>query len=51
MILLCGGIFHNGQLALLYLNPSLIIGTLTCVAVNDQVNLLWEFQEEKEEEN
>jgi hypothetical protein len=43
-------IFHNGQPSLLYLNPSLIAGTLACEAVNDQVNALWEFQEDKEEE-
>ena len=53
-LLLCfvaNDIFHNGQPALLYLNPSLIVGTLACAAVNDQVNALWEFQEKKEEES
>lgn len=44
-------LFHNGQPALLYLDPSLIGGTLTCAAVNNQVNELWDFQEEEDEVN
>lgn len=43
-------IYHNGQPALLYLDPSLIGGTLACAAVNDQVADLWEFKEAEEEE-
>ena len=44
-------LFHNGQPALLYLDPSLIGGTLTCAAVNNQVNELCDFQEEEDEVN
>ena len=43
-------IFHNGQPALLYLDPSLVGSTLACAAVNDQAVDLWEFREEEEEE-
>ena len=35
-------IYHNGQPALLYLDPSLIGSTLACAAVNNQVPLLWQ---------
>lgn len=42
-------LFHNGQPALLYLDPSLVGGTLACAAVNDQVNALWDFQEEDDD--
>lgn len=38
-------IFHNGQPALLYLDPSLIGSTLACAALNKQVPLLWDFNE------
>jgi hypothetical protein len=43
-------LYHNGQPALLYLDPTLLGGTLTCAAVNNQVNALWDFQEEDDEE-
>ena len=43
-------IFHNGQPALLYLDPSLVGSTLACAAANGQVSDLWEFKEEEEEE-
>ena len=43
-------IYHNGQPALLYLDPSLIGSTLACAAVNNQVPLLWEFNEEEHAE-
>ena len=42
-------IYHNGQPALLYLDPSLIGSTLACAAVNNQVPLLWDFKEEADE--
>ncbi|KAL3802464.1 hypothetical protein ACHAW5_009723 [Stephanodiscus triporus] len=44
-------LFHNGQPALLYLDPSLVGGTLACASVNGQVNALWDFQEEENETN
>lgn len=50
---LCFGaneIFHNGQPALLYLDPSLVGSTLACAALNDQVPQLWDFKEEEEVE-
>mmetsp|Transcript_33482 Transcript_33482/g.71373 ORF Transcript_33482/g.71373 Transcript_33482/m.71373 type:complete len:459 (-) Transcript_33482:43-1419(-) len=48
-LLACFGvneIFHNGQPALLYLDPSLVGGTLACAAANGQVADLWDFKEE-----
>lgn len=39
-------IYHNGQPALLYLDPSLVGSTLACAAVNNQVSDLWDFKEE-----
>ena len=51
---LCFGaneIFHNGQPALLYLDPSLVGSTLACAALNDQVPQLWDFKEEEEVES
>ncbi|KAL7439137.1 hypothetical protein ACHAXH_005309 [Discostella pseudostelligera] len=51
-LLACFGaneIYHNGQPALLYLDPSLIGSTLACAAVNNQVPLLWDFKEEEED--
>ena len=48
-LLACFGaneIFHNGQPALLYLDPSLVGSTLGCAAVNNQVADLWGFKEE-----
>lgn len=53
-LLACFGaneIFHNGQPALLYLDPSLVGGTLACAAVNNQVTDLWDFREEDESED
>lgn len=52
-LLLCfaaNEIYHNGQPALLYLDPSLIGGTLACAAVNDQVIDLWDFKEDEDED-
>ena len=49
MCFVANELFHNGQPALLYLDPSLVGGTLACAAVNDQVNALWDFQEEDED--
>ena len=52
-LLLCfaaNEIYHNGQPALLYLDPSLVGGTLACAAVNNQVTDLWDFKEEEEED-
>ena len=52
-LLACFGaneIFHNGQPALLYLDPSLVGSTLACAAVNNQVADLWDFREEEENE-
>jgi len=43
-------VFHNGQPALLYLDPSLVGGTLACAAVNNQVSDLWDFSEADEDE-
>ena len=46
---LCFGaneIFHNGQPALFYLDPSLIGSTLACAAVNNQVAEVWNFKED-----
>lgn len=43
-------VFHNGQPALLYLDPSLVGSALACAAVNGQVPEVWEFKEEEEEE-
>lgn len=51
-LLACFGaneIYHNGQPALLYLDPSLIGSTLACAALNNQVPLLWDFKEEEED--
>ena len=51
---LCFGaneIFHNGQPALFYLDPSLIGGTLACAAVNNQVAEVWNFKEEDDDIN
>ncbi len=39
-------IFHNGQPALLYLDPYLVGITLACAAANGQVADLWDFREE-----
>ena len=50
---LCFGaneLFHNGQPALLYLDPSLVGSTIACAAVNNQVSDLWDFKEEEGEE-
>ena len=41
-------IFHNGQPALLYLDPSLVGSALACAAVNNQVSDVWEFEESDE---
>ncbi|KAL7528921.1 hypothetical protein ACHAXR_002701, partial [Thalassiosira sp. AJA248-18] len=52
-LLACFGvneIFHNGQPALLYLDPSLVGSALACAAVNNQVADLWDFKEEEEGE-
>lgn len=43
-------IFHNGQPALFYLDPSLIGSSIACAAVNNQVPLLWRFKEEEDAE-
>jgi len=43
-------IYHNGQPALLYLDPSLVGSTLACAAVNNQVTDLWDFKEEEDDE-
>jgi len=37
--------FHNGQPALLYLDPSLVGSALACAAVNNQVSDVWDFEE------
>lgn len=42
-------IFHNGQPALLYLDPALVGSALACATVNDQFVDLWTFQEADEE--
>mmetsp|Transcript_27535 Transcript_27535/g.43327 ORF Transcript_27535/g.43327 Transcript_27535/m.43327 type:complete len:437 (-) Transcript_27535:212-1522(-) len=42
-------IFHNGQPALLYLDPSLVGSALACAAVNNQVSDVWDFEESGEE--
>mmetsp|Transcript_41591 Transcript_41591/g.71208 ORF Transcript_41591/g.71208 Transcript_41591/m.71208 type:complete len:465 (+) Transcript_41591:35-1429(+) len=50
-LLACFGaneVFHNGQPALLYLDPSLVGSTLACAAANDQVADLWQFKEEED---
>lgn len=52
-LLACFGaneMFHNGQPALLYLDPSLVGGTLACAAVNNQVTDLWDFKEEEDDD-
>ncbi|KAL9178974.1 hypothetical protein ACHAXT_011947 [Thalassiosira profunda] len=52
-LLACFGvneIFHNGQPALLYLDPSLVGSSLACAAVNNQVTDLWGFKAEETEE-
>ena len=43
-------IFHNGQPALLYLDPSLVGSSIACAAVNGQVTDLWDFKEDENEE-
>ena len=43
-------VFHNGQPALLYLDPSLVGSALACAAVNNQVSEVWEFEENSEKE-
>lgn len=51
---LCFGaneIFHNGQPALFYLDPSLIGGTLACAAANNQLTEVWNFKEEEDDED
>jgi minor histocompatibility antigen H13 len=49
---LCFGaneVYHNGQPALFYLDPSLIGSTLACAAINNQVSDVWNFKEDDEE--
>jgi minor histocompatibility antigen H13 len=43
-------IYHNGQPALLYLDPALLGSTLLASNINDQVTDLWAFKEEEEED-
>jgi len=43
-------IYHNGQPALLYLDPSLVGSALACAAANNQLDEVWNFEEESEEE-
>ena len=43
-------IYHNGQPALLYLNPALVGSSLLTANINGQVKELWEFKEEEEED-
>ena len=43
-------IYHNGQPALLYLDPSLVGSALACAAANNQLDEVWNFEEESDEE-
>ena len=43
-------IYHNGQPALLYLDPALVGSTLLVANINDQVSDLWTFKEEENED-
>jgi len=43
-------IYHNGQPALLYLDPALVGSTLLASNFNEQISDLWAFKEEEEEE-
>ena len=38
-------LFHNGQPALLYLDPSLVGSALACASINNQVADVWNFEE------
>ena len=42
-------IYHNGQPALLYLDPALVGSTLLVANINGQVSDLWAFKEEEED--
>lgn len=41
-------LFHNGQPALLYLDPSLVGSALACASINNQVADVWNFEEKNE---
>jgi len=43
-------LFHNGQPALLYLDPSLVGSAIACAAINNQVADVWNFEEINENE-
>jgi len=43
-------IYHNGQPALLYLDPALVGSTLLVANINGQVSDLWAFKEEENED-
>ena len=43
-------IYHNGQPALLYLDPALVGSTLLASNFNEQMKDLWAFKEEEEED-
>jgi len=52
-LIICFGvneITHSGQPALLYLDPACVGTALACGAVNGQLQEVWNFEEENEEE-